>query len=166
MHEPASGDDAGMRSPGVPFPPPLVYVAAFLAGLALERWVWRLRPGGGEFRAAFVAAGWAGVAAGLALAGWGLVTFLRARTAVIPNRPAARLVTSGPYRFSRNPMYIGLGTLYLGLALVFDVGWPLVLFPMAVITLFLLVVRREERYLAHAFREEYAAYARRVRRWL
>jgi protein-S-isoprenylcysteine O-methyltransferase Ste14 len=48
---------------------------------------------------------------------WGLLVFFRARTAIIPNQPARRLVTSGPYRFSRNPMYVGLSALYVGLAL-------------------------------------------------
>jgi protein-S-isoprenylcysteine O-methyltransferase Ste14 len=152
--------------PGVRFPPPFVYVATFLVGLALERWVWPLSLAGAALRPALVVFGWMAVAAGLASVGWGLVTFFRARTSVIPNRPASRLVTSGPYRFSRNPMYIGLSALYLGLALVFDLGWPIALFPLAVVGLYLLVIRREERYLARAFGEEYAAYARRVRRWL
>ena len=165
MAKPTSGD-AAARGPGVPLPPPFVYVATFLVGLALERWVWRMRLASDELRPALVLAGWAAVAGGVAFAGWGLLTFFRARTAVIPNRPASRLVTSGPYRFSRNPMYIGLSALYLGLALVFDLGWPMVLFPLAVAGLYLLVIRREERYLARAFGDEYAAYARRVRRWL
>jgi protein-S-isoprenylcysteine O-methyltransferase Ste14 len=156
----------GPDSPGVPFPPPFLYAAAFLAGLALERWGWRLHVATDELRPVLVLGGWTAVAGGLAFAGWGLLTFLRARTAVIPTRPASRLVTSGPYRFSRNPMYIGLGTLYLGLAALFDVAWPVALFPLAVASLYILVIRREERYLAHAFGDEYAAYARRVRRWV
>jgi protein-S-isoprenylcysteine O-methyltransferase Ste14 len=166
MAEGMSGADPRIRGPGVPFPPPFLYVAAFLAGLALERWVWRFHLGGGDARPIIVVLGWIGVVGGLAFAGWGVGTFLRARTAIIPTRPASRLVTSGPYQFSRNPMYIGLGAVYLGLAFVFDVGWPLVLFPLTLISLYLLVIRREERYLAHAFSDEYAAYARRVRRWL
>lgn len=166
MRTEAGSTDPPLRGPGVPFPPPFIYVAAFLAGLALERWVWRIRLGGGELRTVLVVTGWACVVGGLTFAAWGLATFLRARTAVVPNRPASRLVTSGPYRFSRNPMYSGLGVLYLGLALVFDVGWPVVLFPSAAAALYFLVVRREERYLAHAFGEDYGAYTRSVRRWL
>lgn len=158
--------DHARRGPGVRFPPPFVYAAAFLLGVALERWVWRMPLASDALRPALAVIGWAAGVAGLAFAGWGLVTFFRARTAVIPNRPASRLVTAGPYRFSRNPMYIGLSALYLGLALVFGLGWPIVLFPLAVAGLYLLVIRREERYLAHAFGDEYAAYARRVRRWL
>ena len=166
MEEIRSAADPQRHGPGVPFPPPFLYVAAFLTGLALERWGWRMRLASDELRPVLVVAGWAAVAGGLAFGGWGLLTFFRARTAVIPTRPASRLVTSGPYRFSRNPMYIGLGTLYLGLAVLFDVAWPIVLFPFAVASLYVLVIRREERYLVRAFGDRYAAYARRVRRWL
>jgi protein-S-isoprenylcysteine O-methyltransferase Ste14 len=166
MRHTAHSANPDVRGPGVPFPPPFIYVAGFLTGLALERWVWRMRLPGGEFRSVVVLVGWVAVAGGLAIAAWGVGTFIRARTAVIPTRPARRLVTIGPYRFSRNPMYSGLSALYLGLALVFDVAWPLVLFPLAVAGLYWLVIRREEHYLAHTFRDEYAAYSQRVRRWL
>ena len=63
-------------------------------------------------------------------------------------------------------MYVGLSALYLGLALLFNVTWPLVLFPVVVMALFGLVIRREERYLAEAFGDAYALYGQRVRRWL
>ena len=63
-------------------------------------------------------------------------------------------------------MYVGLSALYWGLALLFNVVWPLVLFPVVVIALFRLVIRREERYLAQAFGDEYVLYGQRVRRWL
>jgi protein-S-isoprenylcysteine O-methyltransferase Ste14 len=103
---------------------------------------------------------------GSLLAGWGLVVFFRIRTAIMPIRPASHLVASGPYRFSRNPMYVGLSVLYLGLALLFNVVWPIVLLPLVVFALYHLVIRREERYLADAFGDAYAAYRQRVRRWL
>jgi protein-S-isoprenylcysteine O-methyltransferase Ste14 len=53
-------------------------------------------------------------AIGAFIAGWGLVIFRRARTTTIPGRVSSQLVTWGPYRFSRNPMYVGLITAYLG----------------------------------------------------
>lgn len=155
-----------LRHPGVRFPPPFLYAAGFLAGLALERWVVRLPLGGRAPRPALVILGWLGILLGLAYAGWGLATFFRARTAIMPIRPASRLVTSGPYRFSRNPMYVGLSVLYVGLALLFDVGWPLLLLPGVLALLQVLVIRKEERYLASAFGNEYAEYRQRVRRWL
>jgi protein-S-isoprenylcysteine O-methyltransferase Ste14 len=166
MPEEDARDSSRLRHPGVPFPPPFLFVAGFLAGLALERWGWRIPVAPDGLRALLVFTGWLGVIAGLFLAGWGLLVFFRARTAIIPNHPARRLVTSGPYRFSRNPMYVGLSALYVGLALLFNVAWPLVLFPVVLIALFGLVIRREERYLAEAFGDAYALYGQRVRRWL
>ena len=80
-----------------------------------------------------------------------MVTFWRARTAIIPHRPASRLVRHGPYRFTRNPMYVGLTGLYTGLALIFNVGWPLVLLPLVLVVLWGVVIQREERYLRAAF---------------
>jgi protein-S-isoprenylcysteine O-methyltransferase Ste14 len=152
--------------PGVRFPPPFLFVGGFLAGLALERWGWRIQFADHGLRILFLLTGWLGVMIGLFLAGWGLVVFFRARTAIVPIHPASRLVASGPYRFSRNPMYVGLSALYLGLALLFNVAWPIVLFPLVVIALDRLVIRREERYLADAFGDAYAVYRQRVRRWL
>jgi protein-S-isoprenylcysteine O-methyltransferase Ste14 len=153
-------------NPGVPFPPPLLYVGGFLGGLAIERWGRRIPLVVGDVRIMLVLAGWAAVGGGLAFASWGMGTFWRARTAIVPIHPATLLVSSGPYRFSRNPMYVGLAALYLGLACVFNVTWPLVLFPVVLATLYRVVIRREERYLAGAFGAEYASYRRRVRRWL
>jgi protein-S-isoprenylcysteine O-methyltransferase Ste14 len=144
-----------------------LYVLGFAGGLALERWAVRVHlAGSAGSRPLLVVLGWLGIVIGLAIAGWGLATFWKARTAVIPNRPARTLVASGPYRFSRNPMYVGLGVLYLGLAMLFDVGWPIVCFPLVVTAVYLFVIRREERYLAAAFGSEYVRYQQRVRRWL
>jgi protein-S-isoprenylcysteine O-methyltransferase Ste14 len=156
------------RGPGVRFPPPTLFVVGFLAGFLLDRRVTRLpllrmgEPLAAQHQ--YVALGLC--AAGLAVAGWGMLTFLRARTAIIPDRPASRLVVSGPYRFSRNPMYVGLTSLYVGLSVLSDSWWPLVFLPVVLAALWFLVIRREERYLAAAFGEEYAAYRQRVRRWL
>ena len=155
-----------LANPGVPFPPPFLFAAGFLAGLAIERWGLRLRVDDPELRPLFVLLGWIGIALGLTFTMWGLLTFLRARTAIIPTRPARSLVVAGPYRFSRNPMYVGLTALYLGIALLFNVAWPILLLPIVLYALYLIVIRREERYLASAFAGDYAEYRRRVRRWL
>lgn len=103
---------------------------------------------------------------GVGLAAWGMVTFRRARTAVIPHHAASQLVASGPYRFTRNPMYVGLTIVYIGGAVVLNSAWPLILLPVVLILLAHFVVVREEQYLSDAFGDEYAAYRSRVRRWL
>jgi protein-S-isoprenylcysteine O-methyltransferase Ste14 len=95
-----------------------------------------------------------------------MLTFRRARTAILPTRPASQLVDGGPYRFTRNPMYTGLTTAYVGAAALLDSVWPLLLLPLVLAALVRLVVRREEAYLRGAFGAEYAAYQARVRRWL
>ena len=165
-HSAGVHDSSPLRGPGVPFPPPFLYVAGFLIGLAFERWVVRLQLPSPDARPLFVIVGWLAAALGLTFMGWGLLTFFLARTSIIPVRPASRLVVSGPYRFSRNPMYVGLAALHLGLALLLDAAWPILLLPLVLVSVYLLVIRREERYLASAFVDEYRTYCRRVRRWL
>jgi protein-S-isoprenylcysteine O-methyltransferase Ste14 len=108
----------------------------------------------------------AGVVVWFALAATAMAAFRRARTTLIPNRPAHALVTTGPYRFTRNPMYVSLVALYLGVTAMLNTWWPVLFLPLVVICIDRMVVAREERYLASAFPAEYEAYTRRVRRWL
>ena len=157
--------DARRASPGVRFPPPTLFVAGFLIALALERWVLSLRFSAGGAPALPLTA-WILIALGMALLAWAMLTFRRARTAIMPFNPASTIVTRGPYRFSRNPMYVALTLVYLGLTLLVGTVWPMVLLPVVIWSLYVLVIRREERYLGAAVAEEYGAYQRRVRRWL
>jgi protein-S-isoprenylcysteine O-methyltransferase Ste14 len=103
---------------------------------------------------------------GIAFASWGTLTFARAGTAIIPNKPASRLVETGPYRFTRNPMYTGLTIAYIGGILILDSIWPLLLLPFSLTLLYVFVVKREERYLLSEFGEAYEAYRKRVKRWV
>jgi len=154
------------RNAGVHVPPPLVYAIAFLAGYGLDR---RNRlpiasPGGGAH--ALAVAGWVLAALGVSIAGSAIVQFVRARTTVLPHRPARALVMTGIYRITRNPMYLSLAVLYVGLALLINSVWPLVLLPVALVIIDRAIIVREERYLSAAFPATYAEYLRRVRRWL
>ncbi len=151
-------------SAGVHVPPPLFFAIGFLIGWLLNR-VHAL-PVLPPSTAAREPVGLALVGAGLVFMLWALATFLAARTTVIPNRPASRLVTTGPYRFSRNPMYTGFTVVYIGLTLILNSAWPLLVLPLVIMALLSRVIEREERYLNGAFGEDYAAYTRRVRRWL
>jgi len=160
-------DRSGPAHPGVRFPPPLVFAAGLLIGLALDRWIFTIPIAGGEGdRAPLTILGWFALVAGVAFAAWGMITFRRARTAIVPFRPARTVVSSGPYRWSRNPMYVGLTALYTGLAVLLNAGWPLILLPLVLTALWFFAIRREERYLTHAFGDQYIEYQRRVRRWL
>ena len=153
------------RGPDVRFPPPFLFVAGFGVGLLLHR-LWPLPLLTGGRSPALVAVGWILVALGLGFGASGFLTFLRMRTAIIPNQPASRLVVRGPYRFSRNPMYVGFAAVYLGGILLCNTWWPLFLLPVVLGSLVALVIRREEKYLLAEFGSEYAEYCRRVRRWL
>lgn len=152
---------------GVSFPPPFVYAAGFLIGLLVNRW-WPLAitAASGPPAVARIAAAAAAFLAWIAFFAGALAAFQRAGTTLIPNRPATAFVERGPYRFSRNPMYVSLVALYVGLALWLNTWWPLVLLPVVILVIQVAVIAREERYLASAFPEPYAAYCKRVRRWL
>jgi protein-S-isoprenylcysteine O-methyltransferase Ste14 len=153
------------RGPGVRFPPPLLFVTGYVVALLLQRAIpWPIA-GPGTVLLCRVA-GWVLLAGALVVALSALATFHRARTGIIPNRPATTLVTTGPYRFTRNPMYLSLTMVYVAGALLANTWWPLPLLPPVLVALYLLVVRREERYLAATFGERYAEYRARVRRWL
>lgn len=155
------------RGPGVDIPPPLFFLAGFVVGMLLEKYVVDLLP---ESRPAvqFVveAAGVALIVGGLGLAFWGMLTFQRAKTAIYPNRDASRLVRAGPYRLTRNPMYSGMTMGYLGGSLLLTAGWPFLTLPLSLLAIRRFVIDREERYLTSAFGDEYRAYQRQVRRWL
>jgi len=151
--------------PGVYFPPPFIFVAGFLLALALERWVVSLRFDE-QWRPVLTPSGWLLIGLGVALMVWAVLTFTRARTTVLPYRPASRVVSSGPFRFSRNPIYVADTLIYAGVSLVMRMAWPLVILPFVLATLYAFVIRREERYLGEAFGTEYAEYRRRVRRWV
>jgi protein-S-isoprenylcysteine O-methyltransferase Ste14 len=105
-------------------------------------------------------------ALGVALAAGGIAGVIRHRTTIVPHHPVANLVTSGAYRLSRNPMYAGLATVYVGGAFLAGTWWPLVFWPVVLALVTALVIRPEERYLAQRFGETYARYRAEVRRWL
>ena len=153
------------RGPRVGFPPPLLFVGGLGVALLLDRWLaFSIDGEGAGF--AQTAIGILLVLAGLSLMIWGIATFLLARTAIYPNRSARQCVTTGPFRFTRNPMYVGLTIAYVGAAIVLNAVWPFVLLPVVLLLLLVLVIRKEERYLQQEFGEAYVRYCRRVRRWM
>ena len=93
-----------------------------------------------------------------------VATVIANRTTIVPHRPVAKLLTSGIYRFSRNPMYTGLGLVVAGGALLAGTWWPLVLLPLALLAVCRLVIEPEETYLAERYGTLYSDYRRSVRR--
>jgi protein-S-isoprenylcysteine O-methyltransferase Ste14 len=153
---------------GVNFPPPFYFVLGFLAGWLLHRYVPLSVPGANGIGGVvgMRAVGWLLIVVGMVILAWAQLTFRRHRTAIIPNRPATAMVTDGPYAFTRNPMYVSLMLMYVGLALLTRMLWPIIFLPVILALLTALVIRREERYLSDAFGEEYRAFTRKVRRWV
>ena len=149
-------------SPGVHVPPPLVYAAGLALGLWMSAWI----PSHWLPAAVSRAAGWALIAAALALATPSFYRFFRARTTVLPDRPASRLITSGPYRFTRNPLYVSQTLVYLGVAAWYQCVWALPLLVVVVLYIDRRVIRSEEGYLERRFGADYTRYCANVRRWI
>jgi protein-S-isoprenylcysteine O-methyltransferase Ste14 len=143
--------------------PPIAWAIAVLAGLALD-WLMPLR-----FLPAAVSAVWLGAivfALALALFAWAIVTMTRSGSNVPTNRPSTTIVETGPYRFTRNPIYLAMVLGLIGLAIAFNSLWLLIaLVPFALLIRYG-VIAREEAYLERKFGEVYRHYRARVRRWL
>jgi protein-S-isoprenylcysteine O-methyltransferase Ste14 len=148
-------------NPGVVARPPVLYGVAFLVVLVF-RW---LRPMP-MFTAGALWTGLAVVAIGMAIAIWGRRTMRAAGTNINPSLPALAIVTTGPFRYSRNPLYLALTLLFLGLTLAFNTWWGIVILVPLVILMHVGVVLREERYLDQRFGETYRLYRSNVRRYL
>jgi protein-S-isoprenylcysteine O-methyltransferase Ste14 len=150
------------ESPGARVPPPLYYVAGFLIGVGLELAFPIDRP---PLLVTLIGTV-IGVAGWLALDGAAMLSFRRAGTSMIPMKPSSALVTTGPYRFTRNPMYVGMALLYVALAFALGLVWPLVLLPVVIAAVDRLAIALEEAYLVRRFGQPYCDYMKRARRWL
>lgn len=149
-------------------PPPLVYVAAFAAGLLVQRVVpihVDLAEGGWIDRAMSVIAG-ATILFGLVLGPLNAIRFLVRRTTLNPNKQPSVFLTEGIYRVSRNPMYLGLFLIYVGVAILHRVAWPLVTTAVPFLLLDRIVIPFAESQMADRYGASYADYCSRVRRWL
>ena len=143
--------------------PPFAWALALVAGLGVG-WLSPL-----QFVPTAVPRAWVGgglFAVGFVLAIWAIVTIRKAGTRVETNKPTTTIVANGPYRFTRNPIYIGMFLGQIGLAIGLDNLWVL-----ATLVPFYLVIRygviaREETYLERKFGAVYLGYKSRVRRWM
>ena len=151
--------------PGIIAPPPLIALAAVLIGVLLDRLMpldglaTLLRPWGCGFVGGVL------VASGLAIGLAGRQRFVEADTNINPWKPALHLTTAGIYRYVRNPMYVGMLVIAVGLGVAFASDWTLVMVPPVAFVMHFGVVVREERYLEAKFGEPYRQYKVRAARW-
>jgi protein-S-isoprenylcysteine O-methyltransferase Ste14 len=154
---------AAMDNSNAAVRPPIAWALAFAVGLGLDQ----LYPL--PFVPSSIPGRWVGgivFAAAFALAVWAIVTIRRAGTAVETVKPTTAIVANGPYRFTRNPIYLGMVLGQIGLAIGFDSLWILATLVAFYFVLRHGVIAREEAYLERKFGRGYLDYKSRVRRWL
>jgi protein-S-isoprenylcysteine O-methyltransferase Ste14 len=143
--------------------PPIAWALAFVAGVGLD-WLYPM-----PFLPASVPTAWIGgaiFALGFVLAAWAIATIRKAGSRIETNQPTTTIVSSGPYGFTRNPVYIGMFLGQCGLAVGFNSLWLLVTLVPFYLVIRYGVVAREEAYLTRKFGDLYVGYKSRVRRWL
>jgi len=150
---------------GVILLPPLLYLGFLALGVAAGAILPASVLGPAWLISRLVVGGLLAVA-GIALAAAAKRRFEAAGTETNPLRPTTAVVGEGPYRFTRNPMYLGMTAAYLGVGIALDSAWVIALVVPLLIVIAYGVIRREERYLEGKFGETYLAYRRRVRRWI
>ncbi len=154
--------DTDEHGPGVRLHPPIIYGISILAGIGLNN-IWPLAMPFGLYGRPL---GIAIIAAAIAIALWSLLEFHKGDTDVRPDKPDSTLLITGPYRFTRNPLYMALTVLQVTAAVWLNNLWVLLLTIPSVMIIRFYAIAREERYLEELFGQEYLDYKKRVRRWL
>ena len=143
-------------------PPPLWYAACLAAGWLIGvRFPVQVVPAAARWTVGALC-----VLIGLAFMVTGFAAFARAGTSALPIRPTTALVETGPYRVTRNPMYVGLAFASAGIALIANWLWGIVILPIVLVIVQVAAILPEERFLEERFGSGYTAYRSRVRRWL
>ena len=162
--------DDQQRHPARPFrflmrvPVPWVFVLAYFIGVGLEI-LFPLHARSSQVAVIKILGGVLFLIGG-AVAAWGLLVFRKARTTTVPGKSSTAVVSSGPYRFTRNPMYCGLIIAYVGEAGLLVQLWPLIILPFVVAYLNWIVIPVEESRLQADFGAEYEQYRARIHRWI
>lgn len=150
--------------PGVYFPPPLLYVAVFLVTIVIQRFI----PLDHSFFGSTTAM--VGtllfVVAGFAMMLPAVLKFLQTKNTLIPVKPASSLQATGIFGVSRNPMYLGLLLIYIGVAFWIGNWWTIIFVPVLILLINKLIIEKEERYLERAFGAAFKDYKKKVRRWI
>ena len=149
-------------NPGVVAPPPLIYLGPLVLGLLLN----------GRFPVPFLprgmrrVLGWPLLGGGVLLMNWFFWTLRSVGTPVNPEKPVSSLVTDGPFRYTRNPGYLSMAMIYVGISSLANALWAILFLPAALVVIRRGVIEREERYLERKFGKEYLRYKAQARRWI
>ena len=157
-------ESGGYDGAAVRFPPPLVYLIAVIAGVLLHAFVFPLPlslPLSTRVSVAVLAA-----VLGLALIRSAFGHLKRTGQDPKPWKSTPEIVSTGVYRFTRNPMYVGMALIQLGIGIGLGNGWIIALVPPVLAVIYMIAIRHEEAYLERKFRETYIKYKASVRRWL
>lgn len=150
----------------VKFPPPVVGILTIVIGFILGRFV----PIMDDFLVPAPTRYWAGgaicIAAILVFAVWPIRLFQQIEQDPKPWTTTPELVVTGPYQFTRNPMYVMMLLVCFGFSIILDEAWVLVLTPVCALTIYLTAIRHEEAYLEKKFGDSYLEYRKKVRRWI
>ncbi len=154
--------DVNCDAPNVRIVPPLVYLAGLAIGFLASLWL--------PIKFIPDLVGWTLgailIIGGAALTSSALVKFRQAGTTVRPDRAAKTLVIAGPYKMTRNPMYLGLAFVYLGIAIAGQSLWAIILLPLVLIIIQRRAIEPEEEFLKRRFGADYISHMTKVRRWL
>ncbi len=167
----AESDGAKRETAGVIAPPPLIYLAGLGVGFVLEA----ILPGAaladlvssdGLATALRWVLGGLLLVAGIGLMAWWAMSFRRAETPMPPWEPSTALVTTGPFRLTRNPAYLSDALIYVAIVVLADAPWALLPLPLVLVVMQQGVIKREERYLERRFGQEYLDFKAHRRRWI
>ena len=154
--------DSHSGVPNVRIIPPLVYLAGVVIGIVISIWIpTKIVPSS----LAWTLGGFL-LICGAVLAGSAILKFKNVGTPVRPDRAANTLVVVGPYRITRNPMYLGLALVYVGIALADQSVWALILLPVVLSIIQRRAIEPEEAFLERRFGADYISYKENVRRWI
>lgn len=161
-HASADSTKADTKGPAVKFPPPAIFALLIFVGAGLD-YIW---PVGLGVPDSIEVVGIAITLFGLAVAILVSGTFKRESTAIEPWKPTTKIVTTGFYAWSRNPIYFGFCLFNIGIGISSDSFWIFISFIPGAILVYLIAIAKEEAYLEEKFGAEYIAYKSKVRRWI
>ncbi len=151
-----------MRKAFYIIPPPVLYAAFLLLAWGLS-YLWPLPLASNPWTLFF---GWGAIDAGMVLMLWTAWLMLWRKTTLNPYGKPQQLITEGPFRATRNPIYVADTLLYIGIALLMADVWPWLFLPVVIVAMTVGVIRHEESMLVEHFGDDYRRYMSKVRRWL